>query len=34
MMAGLVRDGLATVQRETLNVGGAPIKFESYTLTH
>ena len=33
MMAGLVRDGLATVQREALKVGGAPIKFESYRIT-
>jgi hypothetical protein len=33
MMAGLVRDGLATVQRETLKVGGAPMRFESYHIT-
>ena len=33
MMAGLVRDGLATLQRDTLKLGGVPIKFESYRIT-
>jgi hypothetical protein len=33
MLARLVRDGLATVQRETRKVGPAPINFESYRIT-
>jgi TolB-like protein len=33
MMADLVRDGLATVQRETMRVGGRAIRVERYRIT-
>ncbi len=33
MLAGLVRAGLATAQREVVEVGGSPIKFERYRIT-
>jgi hypothetical protein len=33
MLADLVREGLATVQRETMRVGGRTIRVERYRIT-
>jgi hypothetical protein len=33
MLAGLIRAGLATAQREVLKIGGPTIKIERYRIT-
>jgi hypothetical protein len=33
MLAGLVREGLASAQRETMRVGGQQIRVERYCIT-